>query len=75
MAVKKTDFITVSDMGGSPPGSDAKEFVGIALEDSAGVGDRIQCQVNVTDSDTGFGWSGGVQIAELKDLGDGVFGA
>ena len=72
MAVKKTDFVVVSDKRG---GDSLREFVGIALEDSTGVGDRIFCQVNVTDSDNGFGWQTGVQIAELKDLGDGVFGA
>jgi hypothetical protein len=75
MDVGKTDFVTVSDMGGDPPGSDAKEFVGIALEDSGGPGSMVWCQVNVTDSDNGFGWPSGTHVAQLKDLGNGVVGA
>jgi hypothetical protein len=75
VGISKHDFIVVSDMGGTPPGSQAKEFVGIALQDSAEVGDTISVQVNCDDAENGFGWDTGVSIQFLKDLGEGKVGA
>ena len=66
-----TDFVTVSDFAGDSP----KEFVGIALADSAGVGSTIPVQVNVTDADNGFGWPVGTSVQHLKEVEEGTFGA
>lgn len=68
----KTDFVTVSDMR---EGEALREFVGIALADSDGPGSVIPVQVNFDKDDSGFNEQIGVKILNLKDLGDGTFGA
>lgn len=67
-----TDFVVVSD---ERDGGRLREFVGIALDDSSGVGDTIPVQVNVDEQDNGFGWDVGVSVQFLKEIREGVFGS
>ena len=66
-------FVTVSD---ERTGDDLTEFVGILLEDAApAVGQFGHVAVFVDNPSSGFGWENGCQIANLKHLGDGKYGA
>ena len=64
--------VKVSDKTATP-----KEFWGELLGDAPAKGsdDHVWVVVYVTDPDNGFGWPIGPQVASLKHLDDGVYGA
>lgn len=66
------DQVTVSDMSSDTPNT----FLGFVLDDaSSDVGTETSVGVAVNKEPNGFGWPVGFQVAMLKRLGNGFYGA